>query len=121
MLRDIKYFTDEEFGCPCGCGIKLISQFLVSKLDVARAVYGRPIVVNSGFRCYTHNLAVGGKVTSSHRRGLAADIKVANSTDRFELVVVLLSVGFKRIGIGDGLIHVDVDPRKAQKVMWDYY
>jgi uncharacterized protein YcbK (DUF882 family) len=120
MLRDIKYFTDEEFTCPCGCGITLVSQLLASRLDRARDLYGKPIVINSGFRCITHNADVGGKVSSSHRRGLAVDIRVDNSTDMLKLVRVLLAVGFKRIGIGDGFVHVDVDPRKAQNVMWTY-
>jgi uncharacterized protein YcbK (DUF882 family) len=120
MLHDIIYFTDEEFKCPCGCGITLVSQMLAARLDHARELYGKPIVINSGFRCITHNTHVGGKVSSSHRRGLAVDIKVDNSTDMFRLVWVLLAVGFKRIGVGDGFVHVDVDLRKAQDVMWTY-
>jgi uncharacterized protein YcbK (DUF882 family) len=119
MLHDIKYFTDEEFECPC-CHCRAISQMLVARLDQARELYGMPIVVNSGFRCYLHNLDVGGKSTSSHRRGLAVDIKVVNSHEMFVLIRILLAVGFRRIGVGDGFIHVDVDLRKVQDVMWTY-
>ena len=43
-------------------------------LDPLRGVYGKPIIVNSGYRCPTLNKAVGGSKTSSHMKGLAADI-----------------------------------------------
>jgi uncharacterized protein YcbK (DUF882 family) len=119
MLRDINYFTSEEFECPC-CHVQLISQKLVSMLDSGRAAYGKPIVVNSGFRCYIHNHDVGGLPSSSHRRGLAVDIKVRNNRERYELLKIFLAVGFCRIGIGPGFIHVDIDPRKAQDIIWTY-
>ena len=119
MLRDINYFRDQEFECPC-CRQRLISQALVSKLDSARAAYGKPIRITSGYRCFLHNLDVGGIATSSHRRGLAVDIEIGSSTERFELIRILIAVGFIRIGIGEGFIHVDIDPHKTQNVMWTY-
>ena len=43
-------------------------------LDPIRSLYGKPITVNSGFRCPTLNKAVGGSKTSHHMEGKAADI-----------------------------------------------
>lgn len=43
-------------------------------LDPLRAAWGRPIVVNSGYRCERLNRAVKGSATSHHLRGMAADI-----------------------------------------------
>lgn len=43
-------------------------------LDPLREKYGKPIKVNSGYRCSKHNLAVGGVTGSQHMKGEAADI-----------------------------------------------
>ena len=43
-------------------------------LDPLRERYGKPIRVNSGYRSPILNKAVGGKPTSQHLRGEAADI-----------------------------------------------
>lgn len=43
-------------------------------LDPLREWYGKPIVVNSGYRCPALNKAVGGATTSQHMSGQAADI-----------------------------------------------
>lgn len=44
-------------------------------LDPLREAYGKPITVNSGFRCEALNKAVGGSPTSDHMNGAAADIE----------------------------------------------
>ena len=43
-------------------------------LDPLRERYGKPITVNSGYRCPALNKAVNGSKTSQHVKGLAADI-----------------------------------------------
>lgn len=43
-------------------------------LDGVREIYGKPITVNSGYRCPELNKAVGGSATSDHAKGFAADI-----------------------------------------------
>lgn len=43
-------------------------------LDPLREKYGKPIKVNSGYRCPKHNLAAGGATQSQHMKGEAADI-----------------------------------------------
>ena len=43
-------------------------------LDPIRSLYGKPIYVNSGFRCMTLNKVVGGAKNSQHVEGKAADI-----------------------------------------------
>ena len=43
-------------------------------LDPARKALGKPIKVNSGYRCPLKNKAVGGVAGSQHLRGEAADI-----------------------------------------------
>lgn len=43
-------------------------------LDPAREKLGKPITVNSGFRCTKHNAGVGGVANSQHLRGEAVDL-----------------------------------------------
>lgn len=45
-------------------------------LEPARLAFGAPITVTSGYRSKELNAAVGGKATSQHLRGEAADIQV---------------------------------------------
>ena len=48
-------------------------------LEPARKTYGRHIYVNSGFRSFYVNKAVGGVMGSAHCDGRAADLKVENA------------------------------------------
>ena len=43
-------------------------------LDPIRRIYGRPVIVSSGYRCPELNKAVGGSSTSQHMLGEAADL-----------------------------------------------
>ena len=116
-----KYFNYEEFNSPdLDDSGKKVSDELISMLDVARKKYGKSISINSGYRTPEHNAKVGGTPNSSHLKGLAADIKCVNSTDRFRLEGILREVGFKRIGIGETFIHIDIDKDKSQNVLWTY-
>ena len=116
-----KYFNYEEFDSPDiqGSG-QLMSNEIISMLDVVRKKYGKAIDINSGFRTPKHNAEVGGKVTSSHLKGLAVDISCTNNTDRFKLEGILREVGFTRIGMGSNFIHADIDKEKTQKLLWTY-
>lgn len=49
-------------------------------LQAIRDAWGKPIKVNSGYRCPRLNKAVGGSATSVHMRGWAADIKPTSGT-----------------------------------------
>lgn len=48
-------------------------------LDPLRVLYGKPIIVSSGYRSPKLNKAVGGASSSQHLTGQAADIYVRNS------------------------------------------
>lgn len=116
----MRYFTYDEFDSPDlpGSGAFMQQEFL-DKLDEARHVAQVPFIVNSGFRTEAHNRAVGGKETSSHLTGWAADIRATSSNRRYLIIAALVGVGFNRIGVADTFVHVDMDP-KAQNVMWLY-
>ena len=117
----MKYFSYDEFDSPDELGSgKHMDHDLLVMIDKARALYGKPIVVTSGFRTESHNEKVGGVSSSSHLKGLAIDVACLRSKDRFKMLTALLEVGFNRIGIASTFIHVDVDKNKSQNVIWTY-
>jgi len=112
-------FSVDEFRCPCCGKIEMYIGF-IRKLQMARSIAGIPFIINSGFRCDAHNAAVGGSKSSSHEVGLAADIRVASSSERFAVIFGLIRAGFTRIGVGKNFIHADSDQAKSQRIMWRY-
>ena len=54
-------------------------------LDPLRRLYGKPIVITSGYRCQKLNDLVGGVKNSWHTKGNAADIHVASLTEATKL------------------------------------
>lgn len=117
----MRYFELYEFESPDlkGSGIFMDKTFL-SMIDEARTIAGIPFIINSGYRTKKHNKKVGGKIDSSHLKGLAGDIKCTDSRSRFIILAALLKAGFTRIGIADTFIHCDIDEGKDFKVIWNY-
>ena len=54
-------------------------------LDPLRRLYGKPIIITSGYRCQKLNDLVGGVSNSWHTKGNAADIHVASLTEATKL------------------------------------
>ena len=115
-----KYFNFEEFDSPdkIGSGQKMDDKF-VKMLDKARHIADIPFKINSGYRTAEWNERVGGRVGSSHLKGVAVDIHCNNSGDRSVVLYALIKVGFRRIGIANTFIHVDSDADKNDAV-WLY-
>ena len=78
-------------------------------LDPLREAYGKPIRVNSGYRCPRLNTLVGGSLNSQHMRGEAADIQpvVGNEGDLDFLARLLIANGkFDQLILYPTFIHV---------------
>ena len=113
-------FTYGEFKCP-HCGANRTSTILIDKLQEARDYSNRvgsgiTYRINSGFRCPTHNAAVGGASGSAHMDGLAADIHIAGDHHRMCLIYGLVMAGFTRIGDYRSWFHVDL--KDSGITMW---
>lgn len=115
---DVEFFQKKEFDCKC-CGENKMDTMFIMNLVRARRIAGIPFKINSGYRCKKHNLEEKGSPTSSHLKGLAADIACLKPSTRGSILKALITVGFKRIGIKDTCIHVDSDPDKTEAV-WLY-
>jgi uncharacterized protein YcbK (DUF882 family) len=114
-----KYFKESEFKCH-HCGKVLLDDNLIPTLDAIREIYGKKMVVASGYRCPEYNETVGGVRESEHTEGKAADIVCANSLDRFALISACLSEGITRLGIGKTFIHIGISNNKPLRVIWLY-
>ena len=62
--------------------------------EVKELLGGKPIMVNSAFRCKQVNDAVGSKDSSQHRTGCAADIRVPGLTPN-EVVQQIIASGIE--------------------------
>lgn len=92
---------------------------LVDKvLDPLREAWGRPITVNSGYRCPELNRAVRGSFTSDHLKGFAADITVGSRAENKKLFQMVLDLGipFKQL-IDEhsySWVHISYDPKNLR-------
>lgn len=118
---EIKYFKQQEFDSPdqVGTGINMNFEF-VKILDKIRKQCGFAFTINSGFRTPAHNATVGGKSESAHTDGLAVDIAVQDSRQRFLIIKYALENGIKRVGVAKTFVHLDYSIGLPQEVAWLY-
>ena len=62
-------------------------------LDPIREAWGKSLQVNSGYRCPALNKAVGGKPTSQHLKGEAADITTGSKAENKKLFEMIKESG----------------------------
>lgn len=89
-------------------------------LDPLREKWGKPITVNSGYRCTELNKKVGGVPTSMHLQGRAADITTGNEVDNrrlYQLAQDLNLPYFELIGKKYGFkwLHVSYGPTRQKR------
>lgn len=92
---------------------KNLTLLVENVLDPLREIYGKPITVNSGYRCPELNKAVGGSKTSDHVKGFAADI-TRGSKEENERLFYLIKYNFNFKQLIDekdfSWVHVSYDP-----------
>ena len=62
-------------------------------LEPIRAIFGGPLVINSGYRSLALNRVVGSNDTSQHRRGEAADIELPAGPSNVDLATWIRDSG----------------------------
>ena len=112
-----KNFTRKDFKCPCGCSRQMVDSELVEKLQAIRDKLGKAIKVTSGYRCLSHNAAVGGSPGSKHRYGMAADWRLVDRSINPVALGIIATQYFKAVGIywydGCAIVHTDTRDTKA--------
>lgn len=112
------HFTEREMVCKCGCGVWRAHPLLIWALEELRAVLGKPVRINSGYRCQSHNRAIGGAENSLHMAGHAADIAVRGMSGDALLPVAQSIPWLVGFGIGTNYLHVDIGPGRRR--VWRY-
>lgn len=97
---------------------KNLTALVDNVLDPLREAWGKPITVNSGYRCPALNRAVRGSVTSDHIKGFAADITAGTRAENKKLFQMILDLGlpFKQL-IDErnySWVHVSYDPNNLR-------
>ena len=132
----MRWFSEDEITCPCGCGATL-SEETKKALDYVREQYGKPVYVEQGATCEEYSVnKVGRKPTSTHidhgDGALAVDIKKKTFTskeDYFHFLKCAYDAGFMGFGIGIGWFDVHksdkrlhIDMRDTNDIVtWVYY
>lgn len=119
--NDIRYFTRAEFKCKCGgryCnGYPVdIDMNMVKIADKIREKIGKPVPVNSGIRCKTHNANVGGVSNSQHLLGNAADLGCPIGCTPAQMAAIAEEIMGNTGGIGiySWGIHIDTRSTKSR-------
>ena len=124
-----KYFSYKEFDCKCGkCkrpkGVP--SAELIKILTEVREHFGKPLIINSGYRCASHNERVGGSPFSQHTRGSAVDFTIKGVKTLEVWDYVLSTYGKRPLGLAvkrnkddafKGFVHIDTRGKIAR---WEY-
>lgn len=130
----MKYFTIEELTRSTTATAKGIDntptpeikanlERLVEKvLDRLREIYGKPITVNSGYRCPELNKAVGGSKTSDHMNGFSVDITASSKKENAILFQIIKdNFDFDQLIWEKGnseypdWVHVSYNPNRLRK------
>lgn len=90
-------------------------------LDPLRQAYGKPIIVNSGYRAPLVNRAIGGVRNSQHCTGQAADITTGTRDGNRQLFQLIqsLNLPFDQL-INESRflwVHVSYSPRHRRSVL----
>ena len=110
-----KHFNLREFQSPDTGEVKINSK-LIEKLELLRQRFGRPVIINSGYRTPEHNAKVGGSKNSLHVQGKAVDIRKVEGYTIDEMAELAEEIGFDGIGKYNWGIHVDI---RGYKARWD--
>lgn len=118
MAQLTPHFSVEEFKCH-HCGREGIDIAVPQALEKLRDIVGKPIVVNSGYRCPQHPVEAAKSEPGMHSKGKAADVHVVGMTARQLYAEAVKIPEFHGFGVDDegGYIHVDIRETPAR---WCY-
>lgn len=129
------HFTLEELACTDRKAFKDINiqealkipgkmYMLAGFAERIREIIGRPVIINSGFRCQALNAAVGGVMSSQHVLAEALDIRVNGKTaEELFRIVVASDLKYDQLiwekpGKNAAWLHISIGSKK-EKLKYD--
>lgn len=119
MSRISEHISALEYSCRCcssfppswiGGEPTEAHKRLFTDFEEIRQAWGKPIVINSGYRCIKHNQEVGGEPCSIHIAGLALDLSPFNDERAEDLLNIILKMKpYLRVGYYQkkNFLHID--------------
>ena len=113
-----EHFKLREFACRDGSAVPRAYwgnvRALMAELEKIRGVWGRPIVINSGYRTKTYNQQCGGAKASQHLTANAVDFNVQGVAP--SAVYAKLDAMYPNQGLGKyaGFTHLDLRGYRAR-------
>ena len=103
--------------------IKNLTNLCIHVLEKIRLNYGKPVIINSGYRSPALNKVIGGAKNSQHMSGQAADIEIPGIDNRFlfnwikdNLQFDQLILEFHRDGVPDsGWVHISWNSNRNRR------
>lgn len=117
-------FSENEFRCKHTGKCEMDPEFM-DKLQALRTAYGKPIIISSGYRHWSHPVEMQkGHKYGEHTQGRCCDIAVSGSA-ALELLGLVIAHGFTRVGVqqkGAGrFLHVGLGGHGlAVPALWTY-
>lgn len=119
-------FTAREFRCKCSTCKREAPHRMVKafcdRVQALREAYGKPLVLQSAWRCKNHPSEAKKRTVGQHGRGLAVDIRVTDGAMAYQIQKLAFAMGFRGIAYGEvnGVKFVHIDDRTSTPVSWTY-
>lgn len=103
--------------------IENLHQLVQKILQPLRDAVGKPVIINSAYRSYAVNKAIGGEDDSQHLFGQAADIRIPGMTNE-QIISKIRTLRLPYDQVIDEVkkdsswVHVSHNPRTAQRLEW---
>lgn len=109
------HFKVREFACSDGSDVVLINPDIIKFLEAIRTHFGKPVIINSGYRTVSYNKKIKGASGSMHMYGAAADIVIKGvSPDKVADYAEQLMPRSGGIGRYSNFTHIDVRINKSR-------
>ena len=121
---DYPNFSHAEFACKETGECEMNEEFM-RRLQSLRTEFGKPMIINSGYRSKRHSLEMGKNEPGAHTTGRACDVRVYGP-HAFEIIDLAIKHGFTRIGVNQKgaqssrFIHLDDSPTFPNPRIWSY-
>ena len=120
-----KYFNRGEFECSHTHTCEMDQDF-INKLNKLREEFGKPLIINSGYRSPEHPIEYVKQSPGAHASGKACDISVSRA-DALKLLELALKLGFTGYGLNQKgssrYIHLDTlenSKERPRPSIWTY-